>query len=63
MPANRKTPPVCPTPEPESNMVKEPSEEYKNFEKVLKQVVSVPKAEMDRRLKADKEAREQKRTK
>jgi hypothetical protein len=46
-----------------SDRVKEPSEEYKNFETVLKQVVSVPKEEMDRRLKADKEARKQKRAK
>lgn len=35
-------------------------EEYQNFENLLKQVASVPKAEVDRRIQAEKDARAQK---
>ena len=38
----------------------EPSQEYRNFEAGLKQVLSVSKPELDRRLKADKEQRDRK---
>ena len=37
--------------------MQQPSEEYKNFEALLKQVLSVPKEEMDARIKADKQER------
>jgi hypothetical protein len=39
----------------------ESSEECRNFESALKQIVSVPKAEMDARVKADKEERRKRR--
>jgi hypothetical protein len=42
---------------PEPTPVKEPSTEYQNFEKALKHALTVPKAELDRRLEEDKARR------
>ena len=39
--------------------VKDPSEEYKNFQALLQKVVSVPKSEIDAKLKAEKRERKQ----
>lgn len=38
----------------------EKSEEYKNFENLLKQVLSVSKADVDRNIKAEKDAKKKK---
>jgi hypothetical protein len=42
----------------QDDTLKEQPNEYKKFEAGLKQVISVSKEELDRRLKADKEKRQ-----